>query len=479
MATDRSARGRARRQLARYALALGSVAASGPASAAATFEDTIAQRVVACTGCHGKEGRAAPDGYYPRIAGKPAGYLFNQLRNFRDERRHYELMNGLIALLDDAYLQEIADHFASLDLPYPPPLAPAGSAAQRDAGEALVRRGDPARSLPACNDCHGVQMTGLAPFVPGLLGLPRDYLNAQLGAWRSGQRRALPPDCMAQVAQRLSPEDIGAVSAWLAAQPVPAPATAPPAVDAAADRLRRRQPRPARERPGAMKLGKASIALTVVAALVLLAAIAVVWLNRDDDLQRAATRVSTERRRARRARRVPGSCRQLLRLPHRARRRAVRRRARDRDAVRHRQRAQPDRRCHRPGGMEQRRLLARPAQRPLARRAAALSRLSVPELHASRARRCRRDVRVPEELGAGGQAEPAARAAISVRPTGGARGLARALLSSRPSSRPTARSRRSGTAAPTWSRRSAIAMRATRAATSSARRRARSISPAA
>ena len=92
-----------------------------------------------------------------------------------------------------------------------------------------MRRGDPARGLPACNDCHGAQMTGLAPFVPGLLGLPRDYLNAQLGAWRSGQRRALPPDCMAQVAQRLSPEDIGAVSAWLAAQPVPAHATAPPA----------------------------------------------------------------------------------------------------------------------------------------------------------------------------------------------------------------------------------------------------------
>ena len=227
-ATDRGARAR-RGPFARFALVLGSVVASASAPAAAPFEDTIAQRVVACTGCHGKEGRAAPDGYYPRIAGKPAGYLFNQLRNFRDERRHYELMNGLLALLDDTYLQEIADHFASLDLPYPPPLAPVASAALRDAGEALVRRGDPARGVPACNDCHGVQMTGLAPFVPGLLGLPRDYLNAQLGAWRSGQRRALPPDCMAQVAQRLSPEDISAVSAWLAAQPVPTPATAPPA----------------------------------------------------------------------------------------------------------------------------------------------------------------------------------------------------------------------------------------------------------
>jgi cytochrome c553 len=194
------------------------------------FEDTIAQRVLACILCHGREGRAAPDGYYPRIAGKPAGYLFNQLRNFRDERRHYALMNGLLELLDDAYLREIAAYFAGLDLPYPPPLPASDPPALRAAGEALVRRGDPARGLPACNDCHGAQMTGHAPFIPGLLGLPRDYVNAQLGAWRSGQRRALAPDCMAQIATHLSLEDIGAVSAWLAAQPVPAhaaPASGP------------------------------------------------------------------------------------------------------------------------------------------------------------------------------------------------------------------------------------------------------------
>jgi cytochrome c553 len=198
----------------------------GAAAQAAPFEDTIAQRVLACTGCHGREGRAAADGYYPRIAGKPAGYLFNQLRNFRDQRRQYELMGGLLALLDDAYLREIAAHFASLDLPYPPPLAPSEPAPVLLAGETLVRRGDAGRGLPACNDCHGVAMTGVAPFIPGLLGLPRDYLNAQLGAWKTGKRKATPPDCMAQVAARLRPADIGAVSAWLAAQPVPAHATA-------------------------------------------------------------------------------------------------------------------------------------------------------------------------------------------------------------------------------------------------------------
>ena len=47
------------------------------------------------------------------------------------------------------------------------------------------------------------QLTGVQPFIPGLLGLPRDYLNGQLGAWRSGQRRAVAPDCMAHIARQL------------------------------------------------------------------------------------------------------------------------------------------------------------------------------------------------------------------------------------------------------------------------------------
>jgi len=193
---------------------------------AAPFEDTMAQRVLACTGCHGPEGRAAPDGYYPRIAGKPAGYLYNQLLNFRDERRHYALMNGLLAPLSDAYLREIAVHFARLDIPYPPPAAATATLGDADrAGAArLVTEGDAQRGVPPCIACHGKSMTGTAPFVPGLLGLPRDYLNAQLGAWREDKRRAQSPDCMSRVAKAIAPEEIGAISAWLAAQPVPADA---------------------------------------------------------------------------------------------------------------------------------------------------------------------------------------------------------------------------------------------------------------
>ena len=186
------------------------------------FADTMAQRLLACTGCHDPEGRAAADGYYPRIAGKPAGYLYNQLLNFRDGRRSYALMTNLLAPLDDAYLREIAGHFAGLDLPYPASIPVTLAPADAAAAARLVGDGDPARGLPACNACHGAAMTGTAPFVPGLLGLSRDYLNAQLGAWRNGKRVAQAPDCMAEIAKKLAPQEIGLISAWLAGRPVPA-----------------------------------------------------------------------------------------------------------------------------------------------------------------------------------------------------------------------------------------------------------------
>lgn len=206
---------------------------------------------MACTACHGAQGRAGPDGYYPRLAGKPAGYLYNQLLHFREGRRHYALMTQLVDPLSDAYLMEIARYFSGLDLPYPAPAAPTASPEVLRRGQALVLQGDSARRLPACVSCHGQAMTGVQPHVPGLLGLPRDYLNAQLGAWRTGQRRAHAPDCMAHIVRQMSNEDIHAAASWLAAQPLPASskpaAAAPVGVDGQPPMPCGSAPAPARE----------------------------------------------------------------------------------------------------------------------------------------------------------------------------------------------------------------------------------------
>ncbi|KIF83981.1 cytochrome C553 [Noviherbaspirillum autotrophicum] len=210
------------------------VLASGAAAAQQAADPTaIGKRVAPCMACHGKEGRAARDGYYPRIAGKPAGYLHHQLLNFRDgRRRQYPLMAYMVQHLSDAYLEEMANYFAAQEVPYPPPPTLDVSPTVLEKGRALAMSGDASRKIPACVACHGKALTGVAPFIPGLLGIPRDYINAQFGAWRSGARRAMAPDCMGQIARQLSPEDISAVSAWLATRQVPAkaaPALALPA----------------------------------------------------------------------------------------------------------------------------------------------------------------------------------------------------------------------------------------------------------
>ncbi len=193
-----------------------------PAAHAEPVPDTMARRTMACTGCHGDQGRATSDGYYPRIAGKPAGYLYNQLVNFREGRRTYPLMVYMVSNLSDEYLREMAEYFSSLHPPYPPPQPLQVPAAMLERGRQLALEGDKGRNVPACIACHGDALTGAAPAVPGLIGLPRDYLSGQFGAWKNGTRHAASPDCMAELAGRLSVDDISAVSAWLSLQPVPA-----------------------------------------------------------------------------------------------------------------------------------------------------------------------------------------------------------------------------------------------------------------
>jgi len=188
--------------------------------------DTMEERMRPCTTCHGAETQATPDGFSPRIAGKPAGYLFNQLASFRDGRRTYAPMVYLVQYMTDDYLREIAAYFAALQLPYPAPEPAAATAADLARAERIVQRGDAARGVPACVECHGERLGGVAPAIPSLVGLPRQYMNAQFGAWRSGKLRSIEPDCMAEVARRLAPEDVPALTAWLASQPA-SPAAKP------------------------------------------------------------------------------------------------------------------------------------------------------------------------------------------------------------------------------------------------------------
>jgi cytochrome c553 len=217
--------------LARHALAAIAAASCCIAAASAFAQDeavpafkkvdSIEARVQGCVTCHGQSGQGTQSGYFPRIAGKPAGYLYNQLVAFRDGTRRYPPMNYLIAYLPDAYLREIAEHFAKLKPPFAAKETQAADAATLSRGQSIVTAGDSPKGIPACAACHGARLTGMEPGIPGLVGLRPAYIVAQLTRWRVGSRHAAEPDCMKRIASRLSETDVAAVAAWLARQEAP------------------------------------------------------------------------------------------------------------------------------------------------------------------------------------------------------------------------------------------------------------------
>jgi cytochrome c553 len=222
-----SLRQRLRGQRLRAALVLFAFGACDTAAAqtgaAPPVPDTMQQRVAACTSCHGVHGEGSPDSVViPRLAGKPAGYLIQQLEYFQTGQRRHAPMEYVVRQLSPAYLRDIAGYFAKQDVPYRKLPVPAVSVETLRRGEQLVMRGDSTRGVPSCVSCHGGKLTGVEPMMPGLMGLSYGYLSTQLVSWRTRQRAAEGPYCMGVVANRMRESDITAVSAWLASHEPPA-----------------------------------------------------------------------------------------------------------------------------------------------------------------------------------------------------------------------------------------------------------------
>ena len=183
--------------------------------------DTMEARTGGCAPCHGSRGEGTSNDYFPRLAGKPAGYLFNQLLAFHEGRRRYAPMNYLLEFLTPDYLGKMAAFYADQRPPSQPVTLPTAPPAALAHGRDLVAKGAADRGVPPCSACHGPKLTGMEPGIPGLVGLKPTYISAQLGAWRYGTRTAAAPDCMQIVASLLTENDVSSVSAWLASLPLP------------------------------------------------------------------------------------------------------------------------------------------------------------------------------------------------------------------------------------------------------------------
>ena len=92
------------------------------ASAAAFAADPQAGRAKAapCAVCHGETGLSrVPNA--PHLAGQPALYVEEQLRNFRSGKRRHEVMNVVAKPLSDADIDDLAAWYASIRIEAAPP----------------------------------------------------------------------------------------------------------------------------------------------------------------------------------------------------------------------------------------------------------------------------------------------------------------------------------------------------------------------
>ncbi len=68
-----------------------------------------------CMMCHGDNGLSSMPGT-PSLAGQPETYLASQLRQFRDGKRHNEVMNVIAKPLSDADIDNVSAYFAQFEI---------------------------------------------------------------------------------------------------------------------------------------------------------------------------------------------------------------------------------------------------------------------------------------------------------------------------------------------------------------------------
>lgn len=166
----------------------------------------LATTCVACHTADGSRGVAAN----PILQGQHAAYLVKQLDEFKSGKRANAVMKGMASPLSAEDMRHIAAFYAGKQ-------AKPGFAKNKDTvlqGERIYRAGIAGRQVPACSGCHGPNGAGIPAQYPRLGGQHAEYTEAQLVAFRGGQRANNAP--MTAIAGKLNDREIKAVSDYIA-----------------------------------------------------------------------------------------------------------------------------------------------------------------------------------------------------------------------------------------------------------------------
>jgi cytochrome c553 len=174
------------------------------------------QGAPACQSCHGTDGGGTASAGIPRLAGLNGKYIEQQLKNFRAGKRSNPIMQPIAELLTDTEVPQIAAYYSAL--PIPASASQGVDPALLRKGEIIATRGDWSHEIPACFQCHGPNGQGIEPHFPAIYGQHALYISNQIAAWKSGTRTNDPSGLMKSVADKLSADQIEAVSVYLSNQ---------------------------------------------------------------------------------------------------------------------------------------------------------------------------------------------------------------------------------------------------------------------
>ncbi|MCP4333367.1 MAG: cytochrome c4 [Gammaproteobacteria bacterium] len=168
-------------------------------------------KTAVCAGCHGPDGNSVSP-TWPSLAGQHATYIYKQLKDFKEGRRIDPTMSGMVAMLNDEDMRNVAAYYESLSSK---PVA--FDAELIAAGESIYRDGITETSVAACVSCHSPSGMGNGPAGwPSLKGQHANYLVAQMQKFKQGTRSNDAGSMMRNVVVRMSDAEMKSVAAYIA-----------------------------------------------------------------------------------------------------------------------------------------------------------------------------------------------------------------------------------------------------------------------
>jgi cytochrome c553 len=163
----------------------------------------IEEKAQFCNQCHGENGVPA-EKTAPVIWGQKLGYIYIQLRDFKQGTRHDDLMSPIAATLTRDDMMALAEYFSQK--PWPDLGQPG---APKDVTEEALRT----NGSVGCTGCHLDKFQGDGT-VPRLAGQKQTYLVQAMSDFRSHARANNPG--MSDLMNAASPEGLAALARYLA-----------------------------------------------------------------------------------------------------------------------------------------------------------------------------------------------------------------------------------------------------------------------